>query len=759
MWKKKLKFKKVQFLLIGIMLFVTSCVLSTCIGFSLEPRSYVKRRFSPQSCPDAYIYAKDSSNLKEHFQDASVWANIKEVHSLNGKSVTIPILHKNTNISSVTNMMCLLKDEKIFDYMERTEGDLTSKQPGDFEVWIPKTMASSYKIKVGDHLRMNYETPVELTVTCIYTATFAPSERLTIMANIVNENTLKLFQSEPDAGILAVNLIDNRKEKYVKMVMQDEYSLISFDRKSLSDYITKISNVVGLVSAAAAYIVFLAALFIIRFIINNDIRKEMRFIGIYKSLGYSLNMITGFYLKAYLFIGSIAILLGSIVSVPIVSKLIASLTQTLGGFELSLTSWFVVAGVTIALTACLTLSGWITLNKLKKISPVEAISIGHRAGEQKFKKSVIASTKSPFSTQVNEIWKHKRRSFVTLLVLIVSMYLILFFASSYCACNNVYDNANIWLACPKFNCIVTGNVNEEVQDVIVDSKYVDSVVFGTCFYYPAITVVGYEGNSRNINFYVFSNTQEDVTKVPLSQGTNPKRVDEISVTSQLLHSLHKSIGDYVTMRYGGQEQQYLICGTFESMEVHTVMMTVDAMKALNAEYKAGNCYVQLKENEEFIEFKSDLENKFSDLSVDREWSALKSAVDAIEKMLTSVMAIMLIVFILFVVIAIINVLVLTIHSKYRQYGILKSLGFTTRYIISQNICYITILLGAATVISLVIHLLFSKYLFSRIVIDALVYTASLPYLCLFGSILLIMIITILFSLPIKKITPVSLMEE
>lgn len=759
MWIKKLKRKKVQFLLVGIMLCVTAAVFCSCICFNFQLSSYSKERFSEAYCPDAYVFTIKDINPDHHFQNKEVRQNINSVDVLKGKNVSIPIKHESTNISSITNMMCSLTNSRFSQYIQRTEGDLTSVQPGDGEVWIVKTLASSYNIHIGDTLTMNYDNPVELKVSCIFTATYAPSERLTIMANIVNDKTLEQFNSEGDAGILAVDLKDTSEECITKMSVTNPYALLTFDREALKAYITKISNVVAAVSAIAALIVFIAALFIIRFIINNDLRKEMRSIGIYKSLGYSYKMIMNIYMKAYLLVGTIAITIGVLLSLPVVYYLGSSTAQVLGSFKLTSTS-AIVGIITAALLIFMLWRGaMIALKKVRMITPVEAIATGQSLGEQKLSKSVIKSAKSPLATQVNEIFKHKKTSFVTLAVLTVSMYLLMFFASSYYTCGDIYDNVNIWLACPKFNTIITGNVTDDVNETIQNDENIKSAVSGNCFYFPPVELVDYKGNSRNVDFFILSDLSSKVTGITMSKGYTPEKSDEIALSAMLLKKLDKKVGDYLTITMEDRQVDYLICGSFASMESFTILLNVDAMRVLDPNYNPGLCFVNLKDKAKFADFKQNVESAYGSVSVDQDWTALRSAVDAIENMLTSVMLVMLIVFVLFAVIAIVNVLALTIAGKRRQYGILKSMGFTTSYMMSQNLCYIFIMLVVSVGIAGILHALFSKAIFAAVVINALENSASLLSGLVLGTIALIILVTVILSLPIRKITPVSLMEE
>ena len=758
MWLKKLSHKKKQFLLVGIMLAAISIVFCTWIEFTTELKEYANNRFSEVYCPDVYVYSQGNVNPKDNFSND--YSNIKEISSVTGKIVTAPMSHNNTTISSITNMMCTLNDNNFRKYMSIVEGDKTQSSPEEGEIWIAKTLASSYNIKIGDSLTINYNEPINFKVTAIYTATFAPSERLTIVANIVNKKSIEKFYQEEDAGILALNLYDKSEEEIAKLAMENKYSVQTFSRDKEKSYITDISGVVGGVSAIAALIVFLAALFIIRFIINNDLRKEIRSIGIYKSLGYSSKYIMGIYLKSYMFVGIIGITLGSILAIPIAQHLGVSTTQVLGGFKLTGTSILVCIGTIILLMCILWAGTMICLSRVKKITPVEALSSMQDSGEERYINSVIKNAKGPLATAINDIFKHRKTSIVTTLVLIVSIYLILFFASSYYTCSNIYENANKWIACPKFNTIVTGSITDKLVEDINNSKYVKSEICGNFFYYPPAVLPQYNGNSRDIEFLVLDNLEEKNTGIEIKKGSTPSRSEEIAVTDTFLKELNLQIGDYLKIGIKGQrEDEFLITGTFSSMEGKSILMSVDGMKKIDETYEPDNCFITLNNQSDFDQFKSYIENQNSEIAVNKEWVAVKSAVLAIETMLTSIMKIMLIVFIVFVVISVVNVLALTINSKMKQYGILKSLGFGTEYMIEQNICYVLTLLSVSIVIAAILHLVLSKAIFAMIVIDVLSNSISLSVILILGIVLLIIAVTIMLSLPICKVTPVDLMEE
>jgi putative ABC transport system permease protein len=759
MFLKKIKYNSAQFFLIFLLLFTIATVFCTCIGFSMELQTYATERFSDKYCPDVYVYSLNNMDLEENFSDKVLMENVKSIGALKGKYVSVPVTHDSVNISSITNMLCVLEDRTFLQYMQVTAGTIEDGTPDLDEIWIVKTLADSYDIEIGDVLYITYQEPIKLTVTAIYSATFAPSERLTIMPNIVNSETITLLNGEPDTGVWALELYDNNEDYVNLLAMSNPYALLTFSREKLSAYVTDISGVVGNVSGIAALIVFLAALFVIRLIIQSQLQRELTLIGIYKAVGYSLDSIISLYIKGYLTIGMASVVLGAATSLPLIYFLGKSTSEALGGFKLSSTTFVMCALAIILLLFLLWCGARIALKRVKTITPVEAIAIGRAFREGKQSDSVIKQAKSPLVMAINDIFKHKQASVITLLVLTISLFLILFFSSSYYTCRHIYDQANIWLACPKFNAIITGDLNDEIIQAARKNGHTKSVVSGDFFYYPPVIIPQYYGNARAIEFVVLDDAREESTGIRMKEGGNPIQVDEIAVSQLLLQELGMQLQDTLTIGMGEQAQSYKISGSFASMEGRAIIMTVDGMKQINPKYYQDNCFIVLKDETQFTALQNDIESIYSGVVVQKEWTALKTAISAIEDMLSSVMRVMLIIFVIFSTISIVNILALTVRNRHKQYGILKSLGFNTAYLITQNLLHILIFLLIAVGLAVIIHITVSEQIFAELVIDAMITSDLLSGLLILFTVLLVLLLSFCICFQIRKITPVDLMEE
>jgi putative ABC transport system permease protein len=118
------------------------------------------------------------------------------------------------------------------------------------------------------------------------------------------------------------------------------------------------------------------------------------------------------------------------------------------------------------------------------------------------------------------------------------------------------------------------------------------------------------------------------------------------------------------------------------------------------------------------------------------------------------------VFILFSLINILNLLLTQQLDNRRKFGILKSLGFTTGYICRQNLCETILLTIVSICLALGIHFAISAKLFYALIgINGLVNNAQLLCILIAAIFAMILIISMMFCIPLRKISPVDLMEE
>ena len=113
-----------------------------------------------------------------------------------------------------------------------------------------------------------------------------------------------------------------------------------------------------------------------------------------------------------------------------------------------------------------------------------------------------------------------------------------------------------------------------------------------------------------------------------------------------------------------------------------------------------------------------------------------------------------------ILINIINMIVMNNNEQKRNFGIMKAYGFTDGYIIRRNVYRISILSVIGLSLAAALDQLFTSKIYYASMGVAAYRTAPLETTILLASGLgAIIVITLLLSLSIKKISPKNLMEE
>ena len=97
----------------------------------------------------------------------------------------------------------------------------------------------------------------------------------------------------------------------------------------------------------------------------------------------------------------------------------------------------------------------------------------------------------------------------------------------------------------------------------------------------------------------------------------------------------------------------------------------------------------------------------------------------------------------------------------KQYGIMKSLGFSSSFIIKRTVYRIALISSISMIIGSVANQLLSKQIFKKAImgIDGMNMSNSLSLMTVIMIYILIIVTTIVTMLPIRNISTVELMEE
>ncbi|MDU7968248.1 MAG: FtsX-like permease family protein, partial [Paeniclostridium sordellii] len=271
-------------------------------------------------------------------------------------------------------------------------------------------------------------------------------------------------------------------------------------------------------------------------------------------------------------------------------------------------------------------------------------------------------------------------------------------------------------------------------------------------------------NAQVITTLIDNYESNEDFNVSIKEGRNPKSKNEIALTEQILKDANLEIGDYIRVKVLGDEKSLLITGSYTSMmsNNYSMRMTLDIVpKDMRNSLLNLNLNATLKDKNDYDSVKKDYKEKYEVASVDISPSLIVQTAKSVVETITPVTRIILTGILIFSILNIINLIMMNNTDNRRKNAIMKSLGFSNKYIISSTSYRIIILTVISSLFGFTLNLIISKNIFKIAMsgIDGLM----IPYNLVSATILLIAIITILTTiismLSIRKISIVELMEE
>lgn len=170
--------------------------------------------------------------------------------------------------------------------------------------------------------------------------------------------------------------------------------------------------------------------------------------------------------------------------------------------------------------------------------------------------------------------------------------------------------------------------------------------------------------------------------------------------------------------------------------------------------------VFLKKDVKYDRFAKDFEKAVPQSLIFEDFNFVEREGDTVGEIANPICAVLFIAFAAFSILNIVNLIHTQTKENRRKYGILKAMGFTTGYILRENLASLTIQYAIAIVLTILLNEWLSPILFSL--------ACGVRYICkpawLMATVggtmyVVLMIIACLMLLSIRKIKPVELMEE
>ena len=768
MWKKKLQTKKLQFFVIGGILAFATMILSTCLSFSNEVYGYIDEEYDN---PDnANLYITTTSGTSSLIQEATkTRQDIDKMETLSGFLLkNFPLYHGHdlvTDLSDNINLLVMPDYTSSSLSLTPVRGDRKEIGPAKGEVWIQSLFSDIYGIPVGDAFKLNDST---FTVSTIVNDIRKPVSMTNGYTIFINEADAPLFSSleKIDYILISSKTAEKTLSDWLDTIYTSEQRALV--KETLSELKQKSSLmtilVAGLGTLAAGLMLFLTIV-IILFFIRNTVLNDFKAIGTYKSLGFTSRKIKGFYLKAYAFVGILAIVTGSLLGLPLSYFIGKIALEYIGDYRLSSVS--ILTTITIICSTFLILLGSVclALRRINKITPVEAMRMGMTNSKVKLKRSLLKRAHSSFAMSINDIGKHKGSSFIIITIITLTFYIAILLTNMGYSFMRMDEHASKWVSLPDCELYVnTTNTyaTDEFQQFLKENPYVKDYIVGQI---GANVNLKNEDPKLNLNYATvttFDNFDSTLTNVTYPQGRPPKNSNEIALDDVTLLDTGYHLGDYIELKIDGNKKDYMICGIYDTMMAPSVTFHTDAFKEFEIapEKYMNNVVIMLNHSDDAEAFKQSVLAQYPNYSFITMSGMIEDIKDSIISIMVPITILLIVVFLTFTLLNIANLIITNNNSMKRDFGIMKAFGFSTGYIIRRSTFRIVLLTGLGLMCSLLLnHFLSGPLFYGTLGVPAYCFYPVETMLLLAGGFSIILILALLLSLPIRRITPKNLMEE
>lgn len=775
MWIQKIRNRKLQMFLIGLIVAVSSFMLSSAIGIFQNTKSPMDDLIKKTDAPIVCLTLNQSIETKQEYE------NIKKFFEKNSKV---------EKIKTIENVAYNIGDFKAKGKDVETNNNFLKYEDGDFghisflkgveklevgECYISSSLSETYKLSIGDYISTNgSKGKKEFYIKDIYTEPFTAPFSISIQRIYVNESDLESIDSIKmwmmnvfaKEGISVKEILDDYRDNY-----DNKFPVGTLDLDLCKLAAETSSKVIGGFIGVFALIILLVSTIVIRASVYDSLVKEYKTIGVYKSFGLSHFRIMGIYIRAYLLVVSIALIMG-VASSKVFIKFV--LVRSFKGYDYNGDISMMLPLVITAIFVMSIILGCIfaVIYKTKKIYPVEALTKYMPSNERVISYiPKLENNFSPWALAVRRCSNYKKLTSLLLVVLFICSYSMLFAVTNYNTVSKTSGMGSFWAGIDDGELKVQIKNKDKLLDIenfIKNNPNISSYIRCSPIY-SGVEVSKKDRIYKDKNLLAcVSNDFNNGFKFQTIEGRNPRNEDEVCVNKLILEKGKKSIGDYISLCINGEEKNFLIVGSHQSvMGVgFNIRLLESVVKKYSKTYMVDNISIKVKDKSKVQALKDEINQKFEG------WIDIKEDKDVFKETMNSVMepqrTALLPFIVIVVIIGAINVFsvitLININNK-RSFSIYKTLGFSNRHLIVSNQIYILVLSVISSALSIpVFTLTFTKIMsagmkFMGIHNYPADYNWCVIIATIMGSIFIYSLSSVISSLSIRKVNVTEINEE
>lgn len=546
-------------------------------------------------------------------------------------------------------------------------------------------------------------------------------------------------------------------KRYPNIIMvSNSYNLVSQSR-----YISQMICS-GVISAMAFFVLLIVLVVIVSNIINY-IQVNMKNLGALKAMGYTSWQLVCSLLLQFLGLVSAAAVAGiglSYLLFPAVNAMM--ITQTGIPYNMRFLPLPLIISL-IILIGAVSLAVWGASNRMKKIEPVVALRSGIQTHNFRSNHVPLEKTNAPLSLALalkNTFSGLKHNITIAVTMLVLSL-IVVFSGLMF---KNMIMNITPFLDLiggeTADSCI---NVQTEAEEDFINEANADNRV-EKLYLYNSLNVSHVGGEE------LLATLCDDFSKVnnqnTVFKGRFPKYNNEIAIAGKYAKENGLEIGDEIKIITNGKQETYLICGfTQISNNLGRDCLLTRAGYERLGTLTNTSYYINLTDNTDIDAFNLEMKERLGE-DVNTTIN-VRTVIDSTASVYVSLMIMIVIAILMLSAVIITFVLYFLVrvmlNNKKLDYGILKSLGFTTGQLILQTALSFMPTIILSTVVGLILSTLIINPLMSLFLrgigIVKCTFIVPIGFIVLagIGLILFTFAMACLLSLKIQKMAPRDLL--
>jgi putative ABC transport system permease protein len=717
--RKDLKRKKTMNIILLLFIILASMFFSSSMNNLVSITTAMKSYFDKAQLKDLIIVTmedKENDNAITNFLNRD--SNVKNWSVDENLYITDNYIkrkdRKKFELSSSSMISRFdLNQQKFFNSNDK---EITYIKDGG--IYMPNKMMENNHLKAGDIITISegdYKKNFTIVDSC--KDAFLGSTLMGVQRFIISSHDYKEMKDNTRFECGKIYSISSSKlQKLEKDYNQKGFNvIISCDRKLISFTYIMDMMIAGLLLIVSVCLI-LISMVILRFTIVFTLNEEFREIGIMKAIGIRDRKIRGLYIVKYLAISIIGSFIGFFISIPFAGMFIKQVSKNvmISSSKGPLINLFCsVLIVLIVIGFCYTCT-----HHVNQFSPVDAIRNGSN-GERFKKKGILRLSRSRLSTILfmswNDILSEPKKFVVLVLTFTLGIILIIEplnaintlksdklvtmfgMAQSDVYLTNENKQNKFMLEGRDYEKVYLSQIKQKLQDNNIPANVFCEMIFKFSI----------ELKNKKYTSFSLQGTGTTADQYEYMMGQPPEYENEVALTRITADKIGAQIGDTVKIKTKDSYEDYIVTAFYQSMNNMGEGIRFSEKENLNYKYSFGCSAIQIKYNDN--PSKKEIKNRFDEIKrvfpdfnvytgggyINEFTGNIADRLDGVKKIIVAV------IMIINMLVAVLMVKTFLIKEK-GEIGMLKSIGFRNRSIISWQVLRIGIIMLISTVLAIII---------------------------------------------------------